>query len=156
MDTDARWMELALAEARAALDHDDVPIGCVVVDAHGAELARAHNARERNVDPTAHAELIALRAAAAERGSWRLDGATLFVTLEPCAMCAGAMVLARIQRLVFGAADPKAGAVGSLYNIAQDERLNHRVNVTRGVLADDCGEILTTFFKGKRPGNAPI
>jgi tRNA(adenine34) deaminase len=149
------WMRAALDEARAALTHDDVPIGCVIVDASG-ELARARNARERDSDPTAHAELLALREAAAKRGSWRLDGATLYVTLEPCAMCAGAMVLSRIDRLVFGASDPKAGAAGSLYNIVRDERLNHRVEVTSGVLAEECGELLTTFFKAKRPGTAPI
>lgn len=149
-------MRKALDEARLALDHDDVPIGCVIVDADGNEVARAHNARERDNDPTAHAELIALRDAAAKRGSWRLDGATLYVTLEPCAMCAGAMVLARIARLVYGATDPKAGAVGSLYNIAQDERLNHRIEVTSGVLADEASELLKTFFRGKRPGNASI
>ena len=149
-------MQVALDEARGAQDHDDVPIGCVIVDADGTELARAHNARERDADPTAHAELNALRDAAAKRGSWRLDGATLFVTLEPCMMCAGAMVLARVERLVFGATDPKAGAVGSLYNIAQDARLNHRIDVTSGVLADEAGDLLRAFFKAKRPGTAPI
>jgi tRNA(adenine34) deaminase len=149
-------MMLALDEARLALEHDDVPVGCVIVDADGTELARAHNARERDTDPTAHAELLALRAAAATRGSWRLDGTTLYVTLEPCAMCAGAMVLARIDRLVFGAVDPKAGAVASLYNIAQDDRLNHRVAVEQGVLAEESGALLKAFFKEKRPGSAPI
>lgn len=153
---DDRSMQAALDEAREALAHDDVPIGCVIVDSDGTELARAHNARERDADPTAHAELIALRDAAAKRGSWRLDGATLYVTLEPCAMCAGAMVLARITRLVFAATDPKAGAVGSLYNIAQDARLNHRIEVTSGVCAEEASELLKTFFKGKRPGNASI
>jgi tRNA(adenine34) deaminase len=149
-------MRMALTEARSALDHHDVPIGCVVVDADGNELARAHNARERDVDPTAHAELIALRDAAAKRGSWRLDGATLYVTLEPCAMCAGAMVLARIERLVYAATDPKAGATGSLYNIVQDERLNHRLDVTGGVLADESSELLKAFFKAKRPGTPSL
>jgi tRNA(adenine34) deaminase len=149
-------MRLAVDEARRALAHDDVPIGCVVVDADGDELARAHNARERDADPTAHAELIALREAAAKLGNWRLDGATIYVTLEPCAMCAGAMVLARIRRLVYGATDPKAGAVGSIYNIAQDPRLNHRIEVTQGVLAEESSELLKAFFKTKRPGTAPI
>ena len=153
---DQPWMRAALDEARRALEHDDVPIGCVVVDAEGNELARAHNARERDQDPTAHAELLALKDAAAKTGSWRLEGATLYVTLEPCAMCAGAVVLARVARLVYGAADPKAGAVGSLYNIAQDERLNHRVNVTPGVRADECGALLKEFFAAKRPGSASL
>jgi tRNA(adenine34) deaminase len=121
-----------------------------VVSAEGDELARAHNSREHDNDPTAHAELLALRDAAAKLGTWRLEGATVYVTLEPCAMCAGAMVLARAARLVYGAADPKAGATGSLYNIAQDERLNHRLDVVSGVLADECGSILTAFFRTKR------
>ena len=149
-------MTAALDEARRALGHDDVPIGCVVVSAGGAELARAHNAREDENDPTAHAELIALRDAAAELGSWRLEGATLYVTLEPCAMCAGAMVLARVARLVYGAADPKAGATGSLYNIVQDERLNHRLEVEGGVLAEESSAFLKTFFAGKRDRARPI
>jgi tRNA(adenine34) deaminase len=149
-------MQEALGEARSALDHDDVPIGCVIVDVDGNELARAHNKRERDADPTAHAELLALRAAAGKLGTWRLDGATVYVTLEPCAMCAGAMVLARVSRLVYGALDPKAGATGSLYNIVQDDRLNHRLDVTGGVLADECGELLRAFFKAKRPGTASL
>jgi len=138
------------------MEHGDVPVGCVVTDADGAELARSHNARQRDQDPTAHAELIALRDAAAKAGSWRLDGATIYVTLEPCAMCAGALVLARVARLVYGAPDPKAGAVGSLYNIAQDARLNHRVDVTAGVRADECGALLKAFFAGKRPGTPSL
>jgi len=149
-------MRAALEEASAALEHDDVPVGCVIVDAEGIELARAHNARERDTDPTAHAEVIALRDAAGKLGTWRLEGATVYVTLEPCVMCAGAMVLARVQRLVYGATDPKAGATGSLFNIVQDERLNHRLDVTRGVLADESSELLKSFFKTKRPGTAPI
>jgi tRNA(adenine34) deaminase len=144
------WMAIALDEARSAMDHDDVPIGCVIVDADGAELARAHNARERDADPTAHAELLALRDAAAKLGTWRLEGVSLYVTLEPCAMCAGAMVLARIGALVFGAGDPKAGAAGSLYDIVDDPRLNHRVPTTRGVLADECSALLSGFFAAKR------
>ena len=151
MTTPIEWMRLALEEARLAAMHDDVPIGCVVVSEAGMELARAHNARERDADPTAHAELLALREAAAKLGTWRLEGATMYVTLEPCAMCAGAMVLARAARLVYGAADPKAGATGSLYNIVQDERLNHRLEVGSGVLADECGALLKEFFKAKRP-----
>lgn len=149
-------MTVALGEGRMALAHDDVPIGCVVVDAEGNELARAHNARERDADPTAHAELLALKQAAEKRGSWRLEGTTMYVILEPCAMCAGALVLARVKRLVYGAADPKTGAVGSLYNIAQDPRLNHRLEVTSGVLADQAGALLKTFFKGKRADIPPI
>jgi tRNA(adenine34) deaminase len=144
------WMHLALDEARQALDHDDVPVGAVVVSFEGQELARAHNARERDADPTAHAELLALREAAAKLGTRRLEGATVYVTLEPCAMCAGAMVLARVERLVYGAADPKAGATGSLYNIVQDERLNHRVEIDQGVLGEECGALLTAFFRAKR------
>ncbi len=150
------WMGAALAEARQALAHDDVPIGCVIVDADGNELARAHNARERDADPTAHAELLALKQAAEQLNTWHLDGATLYVTLEPCAMCAGAMVLARIKRLVYGAPDPKAGAAGSLYSIVQDPRLNHRVEVQSGVLENESSELLKAFFKGKRPGTASL
>ena len=150
------WMRVALDEARADLAHDDVPIGCVIVDADGNELARAHNARERDNDPTAHAELLALRDAAAKRGSWRLDGATMYVTLEPCAMCAGALVLARVATLVFATPDPKAGAVGSLYNIAQDARLNHRLAVESGVLADEASALLKAFFAEKRGDTPPI
>ncbi len=142
-------MTAALAEARAALEHDDVPIGAVVVR-DGVIIARAHNQRELLNDPTAHAEIIALTQAAASVGSWRLTGCTLFVTLEPCVMCAGAIVLARLARLVYGAVDPKAGACESLYNIVQDTRLNHRVPMTTGVLAEDCGAILREFFRGRR------
>lgn len=146
---DDDWMDLALEEGRAALAHGDVPIGCVV--ARGGEaLGRGHNARERDQDPTAHAEILALRRAAATAGSWRLEGATVYVTLEPCAMCAGAMVLARVARLVYGAPDPKAGAAGSLYDIPRDARLNHRVEVTGGVRADECASLLRDFFQGRR------
>jgi tRNA(adenine34) deaminase len=143
-------MTLALDEARAALDHDDVPIGCVIV--RGDEvLARAHNARERDQDPTAHAEVLALRSAATALGSWRLDGCSVYVTLEPCVMCAGAMVLARVEHLVYAAPDPKAGAVRSLYNVADDTRLNHRIAVTAGVLEEEAAELLRTYFSAKRP-----
>lgn len=149
MVDDKKLMMLALEEARAALEHGDVPIGCVV--ARGDEvMARAHNVRERDQDPTAHAEVLALRAAAAAIESWRLDGCTVYVTLEPCVMCAGAIVLARAERLVYGAPDPKAGAVRSLYNVADDARLNHRVAVTTGVLEEECGELLRTYFSAKR------
>ena len=144
------WMQQALEQARLAVEHDDVPVGAVVVR-DGEMVAAAHNRREVDADPTAHAELLAVRAAAAALGSWRLDGCSLYVTLEPCAMCAGALVLARLPQLVFGATDPKAGAVGSLFDIARDPRLNHRVEVTGGVLADECGALLRTFFRARRP-----
>jgi tRNA(adenine34) deaminase len=143
------WMDRALEQARAAMTHGDVPIGAVVVR-DGEVIAEGHNRREIDGDPTAHAEILALRAAARAVGSWRLEGCTLYVTLEPCAMCAGALVLARLPELVFAATDPKAGAVGSLYDIARDERLNHQVSVTAGVLADECGLILRRFFQARR------
>ena len=146
---DERIMRLALEEARRCLDHDDVPIGAVVT--RDAEvLAAAGNQRELANDPTAHAEILALRAAAAKVASWRLAGCTLTVTLEPCAMCAGAAVLSRLDRVVFGAADPKAGFAGSLGNLLQDPRLNHAVSLTDGVLADECGDLLRTFFRERR------
>lgn len=146
---DENWMRIALAEARLAAKAGEVPVGAVVV-ADGVEVARGHNRRERDHDPTAHAEIVAIRAAAAARASWRLDDAEVFVTLEPCVMCAGALVLARVSRIVFGADDPKAGAVGALYDIPRDPRLNHRPDVTRGVLAKDCGEELQAFFASRR------
>lgn len=142
-------MGLALDEARAALDHDDVPVGAVVL-VDGEVVARRHNERERLADPTAHAELLALRDAAAALGSWRLDRATLVVTLEPCAMCAGAIVNARVGRVVFGADDPKAGATGSLYNLLADPRLNHEPPLVAGVRADECAELLRSFFASRR------
>ncbi len=142
-------MRLALEEARAAGAGGDVPVGAVVV--RGDEVfGRAGNAREREQDPTAHAEILALRQAARAVGSWHLEGCTLYVTLEPCAMCAGALVLARIDRLVLGAADPKAGFAGSLGDIVRDGRLNHEVEVTVGVLAEECGEVLRAFFASRR------
>jgi tRNA(adenine34) deaminase len=148
-DPDDRLMRLALEEARAAGAEGDVPVGAVV--ARGDEVvARAGNAREREQDPTAHAEILALRQAARAVGSWHLEGCTLYVTLEPCAMCAGALVLARIDRLVLGAADPKAGFAGSLGDIVRDGRLNHEVEVTVGVLAEECGEVLRAFFAERR------
>jgi len=142
-------MRLALEEARRCLDHDDVPIGAVVTR-NGEVLAAAGNERELANDPTAHAEILALRAAAAAVGSWHLEGCTLTVTLEPCAMCAGAAVLSRLDRVVFGAADPKAGFAGSLGNLLRDPRLNHAVVLTDGVLAEECGELLRSFFRERR------
>ena len=146
---DAALMRLALEQAERCLEHDDVPIGAVV-SRDREVLAVAGNERELAADPTAHAEILALRAAAGAVGSWRLEGCTLTVTLEPCAMCAGAAVLARVDRVVFGAADPKAGFVGSLGDLLRDERLNHRAEVTRGVLAEECGALLRTFFRERR------
>ena len=146
---DAQYMSMALREAERALEEDEVPVGAVVV--HGGRvIGKAHNQRETLRDPTAHAEILALTQAAAALDTWRLDGATMYVTLEPCPMCAGALVNARIGRLCFGARDPKAGAVGSLYDIPRDARLNHRISVTEGVRAEECGAILREFFRGKR------
>lgn len=146
---DERWMREALEAARACLAHEDVPIGCAIV--RGDELvAVAGNERERRRDPTAHAEILALRAASERAGSWRLDGHTLFVTLEPCAMCAGAIVLARVDRVVVGTLDPKAGFAGSLGNLLQDPRLNHRTALTNGVLAEECADVLRVFFRARR------
>ena len=144
-------MGAALDEARAALATDDVPIGAVVVDAGGDLVAAGRNVREAQSDPTGHAEVVALRSAAAKRGEWRLDGCTLVVTLEPCTMCAGAAVLARVGRVVFGAFDPKAGAVGSLWDVVRDRRLNHRPEVVAGVLAEESAELLERFFAAHRP-----
>jgi tRNA(adenine34) deaminase len=147
--SDARLMGAALQEATEAPLHGDVPVGAVVV-ADGRILAARHNERELTGDPTAHAELLALRDAAKTYGTWRLHGTTLFVTLEPCPMCAGAAVAARIDRLVFATPDPRAGACGSLYNLCADPRLNHEVAVTSGVLRERSAELLTTFFAGQR------
>jgi tRNA(adenine34) deaminase len=147
--TDEDVMRLALDEAARALEHDDVPVGAIIVRA-GEVTARAHNARERDGDPTAHAELLALRMAAAAGDGWRLDGSTMYVTLEPDAMCAGALVLARVERLVYGAPDPKAGAAGSVFDIVRDPRLNHRMAVTPGVLEPECAEMLRAFFASHR------
>lgn len=144
-----RFMSEALTEARKALEHDDVPIGAVLV-ADGDIVAAAHNERELRRDPTAHAEILALQAGSREKGSWRLEDCTLYVTLEPCPMCAGAAVLARLRRLVYGPQDPRAGAAHSLYNIPEDPRLNHRVEIVSGVLAEECGDLLRDFFAGKR------
>jgi tRNA(adenine34) deaminase len=147
----AEAMDLALAEARAAPGHDDVPIGAVVVrDADGEVVGAGHNERELRQDPTAHAEILALRAAAAALGSWRVLGCTLLVTLEPCAMCAGAIVLARVPRVVFGCADPKAGAAGSVLDVLAEERLNHRPEVIGGVRAEEAAALLRDFFAARR------
>lgn len=143
-------MRLALQEAHAALATDDVPVGAVVLDAEGRAVGAGRNRREADGDPTAHAEVVAIREAAAALGTWRLEGCTLVVTLEPCTMCAGAIVLARLDRVVFGADDPKAGAVGSLWDVVRDRRLNHRPEVVSGVLADDCAEVLRGFFAAHR------
>jgi tRNA(adenine34) deaminase len=143
------WMRAAIDEARLALEHDDVPVGAVVV--HDGELIGAgHNERERRQDPTAHAEMIALRAGAARLGHWRLLGCTLYVTLEPCAQCAGAIVLGRVPRVVYGTADPKAGAAGSVLDILGEPRLNHRPEVIPGVLAQECAALLVDFFRTRR------
>jgi tRNA(adenine34) deaminase len=144
-------MRLALAEARLALDHDDVPIGAVVVrDGDGEVLGAGHNERELRQDPTAHAEILALRRAAEAAGSWRVLDATLYVTLEPCAMCAGAIVLARVPRVVYGCADPKAGAAGSVLDVLDEHRLNHRAEVLAGVQAEECAALLRDFFAARR------
>ena len=148
------WMDRAITQARLARVLGDVPVGAVVVR-DGRVIAAAHNRREVDQDPTAHAELLAIRAAARALGSWRLEQCTLYVTLEPCAMCAGALVLARLPELVYAAADPKAGAAGSLFDIPRDPRLNHRVEVTGGVLAEECGELLTRFFRTAAPARLP-
>ncbi len=147
---DASWMRLALAEADAAAAVGEVPVGCVIVGADGVELARGRNAREELSDPTAHAEMIAIRSAAARVGNWRLEGTTAYVTLEPCAMCAGALVLARVARVVYGCADPKAGAVTTMFGVGRDSRLNHRFQVIEGVMADDCAARLRSFFAALR------
>jgi tRNA(adenine34) deaminase len=143
-------MRLALRQAALTAASGDVPVGAVVVDSSGDVIGAGLNAREALGDPTAHAEIVALRAAAARIGGWRLAGCTLVVTLEPCTMCAGALVLARVDRVVFGAPDPKAGAVGSLWDVVRDRRLNHRPEVTGGVLEAECGELLRSFFEGRR------
>lgn len=148
--TDEDTMRLALEVAARAPTWGDVPVGAVVTTADGEVLATAANERERSGDPTAHAELLALRRAAVRAGSWRLSGTTLTVTLEPCTMCAGGLVLARVARCVFAAEDPKAGAAGSLWDVLRDRRLNHRVEVVGGVLADDAGVLLREFFATHR------
>jgi len=143
-------MRIALDEARAAAEHGEVPVGAVIVDSHGALVTAAHNQKEQLGDPTAHAELLAIRAAAEAMGDWRLEGYTLVVTLEPCAMCAMAAVWARMDRIVYGAADLKAGAAWSLFNIPQDDRLNHRCELIDGVLGDEAASVLAAFFAERR------
>jgi tRNA(adenine34) deaminase len=143
-------MQLALDQARMAAMHGDVPVGAVVIDQAGTVLASAGNEREIRHDPTAHAEMLALREASRRLRSWRLTGLTLVVTLEPCTMCAGALVLARVARLIFGAFDPKAGAVSSLFDVVRDPRLNHRVEVRGGILEAECGALLKDFFAGRK------
>jgi tRNA(adenine34) deaminase len=143
-------MRIALDEARLAEASGDVPVGAVVIDEEGAVVSRDHNAREVAGDPTAHAEVLAIREAARARGSWRLDGLTLVVTLEPCTMCAGAAVLSRLDRVVYGAVDPKAGAAGSLWDVVRDRRLNHRPEVISGVLELECAQTLAAWFLTRR------
>ncbi|MHC4074887.1 MAG: tRNA adenosine(34) deaminase TadA [Planctomycetota bacterium] len=152
---DQQFMRLAIDQARIAAEKGDVPIGAVIVY-QDTIIAKAHNQRELLTDPTAHAEIIALTQAASYIGYWRLGGCTMYVTLEPCPMCAGALVLARLDRLVYGCDDPKTGAVKSLYNITQDDRLNHQLEVTSGVLADDCGKLLQDFFQQRRTNNEQL
>lgn len=149
LDFDQTWMRRAIAQAKLAAQVDEVPVGAVIVR-EGRVLAQAHNGREQLRDPTAHAEMLAITQAASAIEDWRLEGCTLYVTLEPCPMCAGAILLARIPRVVFGATDPKAGAVQSLYRLLNDTRLNHRCDVSAGLLASECGHLLTEFFAGKR------
>jgi len=148
-EKDNQFMKLAIEQAGIAQENGDVPIGAVIIH-NGQIIGKAYNQREQLQDPTAHAEIIALTQAAAAMESWRLEGCTMYVTLEPCPMCAGALVLARIDRLVYGCDDPKTGAVKSLYNIVTDGRLNHRIEVTSGVLADECSKILQDFFQKNR------
>jgi tRNA(adenine34) deaminase len=149
MTMDATWMAEALAEARKAAAEGEVPIGAVVV--HDSRVVgRGRNARETRCDPTAHAEVLALQEAARSLGRWRLSGATVYATLEPCPMCAGALVNARVDRLVYAVPDPKAGAAGTLFDVPRDPRLNHRVEVASGVLAAECGELLSSFFRSRR------
>jgi|GEM_PF-151254 tRNA(adenine34) deaminase len=146
MSEDSTWMNVALEEARTAAVAGEVPVGCVIVDSAGRELARGRNGRESLMDPTAHAEVLAIRSAAAHLGGWRLSGTTAYVTLEPCAMCAGALVLARVARVVYGCADPKAGAVTTMFGIGRDGRLNHTFEVADGICEQACAEELRRFF----------
>ncbi|MEX2291387.1 MAG: tRNA adenosine(34) deaminase TadA [Mycobacteriales bacterium] len=150
MVADEEGMRWALEQAALAVTHDDVPVGAVVLGSGGVLVGAGHNDREGSGDPTAHAEVLALRDAARTTGSWRLTGCTLFVTLEPCTMCAGAIVLSRVERVVYGADDPKAGAAGSLFDLLRDRRLNWRPEVVRGVLEPECSALLRTFFAGRR------
>ncbi|MBI5190975.1 MAG: nucleoside deaminase [Nitrospirae bacterium] len=147
--TDREFMELAIAEARAALPAGDVPVGALVV-VGGEVVALAHNRREADNDPTAHAEVLAIREAAGRLGRWRLDDATVYITKEPCVMCAGALMSARVKRVVYGAHDPKFGAAWSVFNILDDDRLNHRAEVSAGVMTEECLALLREFFEGRR------
>jgi tRNA(adenine34) deaminase len=147
---DHQWMAIALEEAKLAGAEGEVPVGCVIVDAHGREMGRGHNAREALADPTAHGEMMAIREAAARILGWRLDGSTAYVTLEPCAMCAGALVHARVARVVYGCADAKGGAIDTMFGIGRDARLNHCFEVTAGVLAEESAALLGRFFAGLR------
>ncbi|MEM7008670.1 MAG: tRNA adenosine(34) deaminase TadA [Thermodesulfobacteriota bacterium] len=149
-DNDKKFMLLAIEQAQLAGSSGEVPVGALVVGTDNIPLSSAHNLRETKQDPTAHAEVVALREASKKHGNWRLDGMTMYVTLEPCAMCIGAIVLSRISRLVFGTRDPKAGAVFSVYNIGVDNKLNHRIEVVEGVLEQECSNLLKDFFKSKR------
>ncbi|OHB57396.1 MAG: tRNA-specific adenosine deaminase [Planctomycetes bacterium GWF2_50_10] len=146
---DERFMQAAIRQALIAQENGDVPIGCIIVH-QGQIIAKAYNEREQLCDPTAHAEILAITAASQHLESWRLHNCTIYVTLEPCPMCAGALVLARMERLVYGCSDPKTGSCGSLYNIVQDPRLNHRLEVTSGVLENECSAMLSDFFRQKR------
>jgi tRNA(adenine34) deaminase len=148
-------MRLALAEASAAGDDDEIPVGAVVLSADGVVVGRGHNVREQSADPTAHAEVVAMRAAAVRLGDWRLEGCTLVVTLEPCVMCAGALVLARVTRLVMGAWSPDAGAVGSLWDVVRDRRTGHRPEVLGGVLEEECSALLAGWFASRRADGLP-
>jgi len=151
MQPDELYMQAAIAEAELARDKGEVPIGAVIVH-EGQIIGRGHNLRETSNDPTTHAEMVAIRQAAEAIGHWRLLETTLYVTLEPCVMCMGAMILARIPRLVYACRDPRAGAVGSIYDFSQDERFNHKVEVTEGVLGEECSEMLSSFFRELRAG----
>lgn len=154
MSTDYDFMKIALEEAQAAYRHGEVPVGAVLVR-EGTVLAKAHNSPISKNDPSAHAEMLVLRQAAELLGNYRLSGTELYVTLEPCVMCAGAIIHARVEQVIFGARDPKCGAVGSLYKILDDKRLNHQVKVTEGILSEECGEIISRFFREKRVTSAP-
>ena len=155
-DTCDEAMDLALAEARSALAHEDVPVGAVILNSDGVLVGRGHNIRERDMDPAGHAEIVAIRQAAQKLGSWRLHECTLVVTLEPCVMCAGAIVNARIPRLVFGAWDEKAGAAGSQWDVVRDARLGTKVEVVSGVRERECAQLLTEFFTGARTGHSEV
>ncbi len=155
MFSDDDYMKMALAEAELAFIKDEVPVGAIVVY-DGKVLARGHNSPITRNDPSAHAEILALRKAGETLGNYRLTGAALYVTLEPCLMCAGAIIQARLARVIFGASDPKCGAVGSLYNVLTDNRLNHQVAVTEGILKEECGEIISRFFREKRVYPPPL